>query len=124
MIGVAAVLALPAQAAAPTIGTLQKQVAKLTAQVAALQKRVTVAEQQTAVSATTVDKLQNNMSGGLQHQQDITVCDYAISTDNLNSVWHVVGLLGQATVNAPAQPDLPRYDDGGACQRLGVTRSR
>lgn len=102
---VAAVLATPATAAAPTLTGLQRQITALRAQVVAGQARIVTLEQ-------------NQSRLG-----DITDCNYALQSDNLNSVWHTVVLLAQYN-GFPPQPDFPRYDDRGACARLGVTRSR
>lgn len=118
LVVVMAVLAAPATASAPTLGGLQRQVTALQAQVVALKARVTATEK----------------TG--QSLADHITCNYAVSDDNLNSVFHTQNLLAQyvgaidAQVrNLPAnpigaQPDHPRYDDQGACARIGVTRIR
>lgn len=123
-LGVTVVLALPAQAAAPTLTGIQRQLTALKAQVATLKTRLAVVESQSAQTSATVDQMQQTTQNGLQHQQDLTVCNYAVASDNLNQVWHVLVLLGQATAGTSPEPDMPRYDDQGACQRLGITRTR
>lgn len=102
---VAAVMAAPATASAPTMGGLQRQITALRAEIAQL--RTDDAANKTVQTRT----------------QDTITCNYAIGADNLNSVWHTLVLLAQND-GFPAQPDLPRFDDQGACARLGVTRSR
>ena len=107
----AAAVAVPAAATTkPTpqqrqIAALQRQVKTLNAEVAALKVQV----------------------GGLIQQQrqdeDRATCSFAVSQDDINSVWHTLNLLAQY-VGFTAQPDFPRYDDQGACQRMGVTRIR
>lgn len=89
-------LAAPATASGPTLNSLQRQVSALQRTVAAL------TAQQTQL-------------------QDRLTCNYAIGADNLNLVWHTVNILAQYLGFTP-QPDFPRYDDRGACSRLGVTR--
>jgi hypothetical protein len=104
---VAAVLAVPAQAKAPgyqrQINALTAQVRTLRTQLAALQ---TGAKDSTSYAAVT---------------RDWATCFHASDLDEINSVWHVLN-LDLKYQGLPTQPDFPRYDDQGACARIGVTR--
>ena len=99
---VAAVLAVPAQAAAPGF---QAQINKLKAQVVALQGGMKIAGSNDQVT------------------RDWATCFHAQDQDTINAVWHVLN-VSLAAQGYPAQPDIPRYDDGGACGRVGQTRIR
>ena len=102
---VAAVLATPATASAPTLSGLQRQVSALRAQIVALQKA------------------QTTLAGNDQTTRDWATCQHAQALDISNSIWHVLN-VDLAYQGFAAQPDLPRYDDAGACQRVGQTRIR
>ena len=111
LIAVAAVLAAPATASAPTLNGLQRQVAALRAQIVVLQTA------------------QSTLGTNDQVTRDWATCFRAQSADLTNYVWQSHVLLAQyvgllAGNPFPPQPDLPRYDDGGACQRVGQTRIR
>ena len=99
------VLASPAAASAPTLRGLQHQVTALRAQIVALQKAQTV------------------LGGNDQTTRDWATCQHAPSLDVSNQIWHVLN-VDLAYQGFQAQPDLPRYDDQGACQRVGQTRIR
>lgn len=105
LIVVVAVLAAPATAAAPTLNGLQRQIVAIRAQVVALQAA------------------QKTLGGNDQMTRDWATCFHAQDLDAINGVWHTLVLLAQYN-GFPAQPDYPRYDDGGACQRVGQTRIR
>jgi hypothetical protein len=98
-----AVLAAPAQAAAPTTGFLQRELLLLRG---ALAK---------------TDRVVNAQAANQTKDFDYTVCFHAQDLDAINQVWHTLNLLAQYNGFTPA-PDYPRYDDGGACQRVGMTR--
>lgn len=72
---------------------------------------------------TAQQKLLANMTKFEGQQNNTITCNYALGSDNLNLVWHTLNLLAQYN-GFPPQPDFPRYDDGGACAALGITRSR
>lgn len=100
-----AVLAAPATASAPTLTGLQRQITAVRAQVVALQaahKTLNVNDQTT---------------------RDWATCFHAQDLDAINGVWHTLVLLAQSQ-GYPPQPDYPRYDDSGACQRVGQSRIR
>lgn len=105
LVAVAAVLAAPATAAAPTLSGLQRQITALKSQVVRLQAN---------------DKIHTTND---QTTRDWSTCQHAQSLDLSNSIWHVLN-VDLAYQGFPAQPDLPRYDDAGACQRIGQTRIR
>lgn len=105
LFAICAVLAAPASASAPTLGGLQRQVQQLRLQVAVLSGTVA------------------NLQQTVQKNQDYEICDHAQTLDLSNAIWHVLN-VDLAYQGFAAQPDLPRYDDGGACQRIGQTRIR
>lgn len=105
MLVVVAVLAAPASAAAPTLSGLQRQMTAVRAQVVALQTA------------------QKTLNTNDQVTRDWATCFHAQDLDAINGVWHTLVLLAQSQ-GFPGQPDYPRYDDGGACQRVGQTRIR
>lgn len=105
LIVLVAVLAAPATASAPTLNGLQRQVTALRAQLVQMQA---------------ADK---TLNGNDQTTRDWATCQHAQSLDISNSIWHVLN-VDLAYQGFAAQPDLPRYDDGGACQRVGQTRIR
>lgn len=100
-----AVLAAPAVASAPTLNGLQRQMTVVRAQVVALQAA------------------QKTLNVNDQTTRDWATCFHAQDLDAINGVWHTLVLLAQYN-GFPAQPDYPRYDDSGACQRVGQTRIR
>lgn len=99
---VAATLAAPASASAPTLNGLQRQITQLRTALVAGQK----ATDQTVGT-----------------NRDWMVCYHAQDLDNVNIVWHVLN-VDLAYQGFTAQPDLPRFDDQGACARIGQQRSR
>ena len=105
LVAVSVVLAAPAEAAAPTLNGLQRQVTALRAQIVALQKNQAV------------------LSTNDQTTRDWATCQHAQALDVSNSIWHVLN-VDLAYQGFQAQPDLPRYDDAGACARVGQTRIR
>ena len=98
LVAVTAVLAVPASASAPTVAGLQRQITAINMRLAAMQQQIV-------------------------RDEDVTRCGDAIQADNLAGTWHTLVLLAQYN-GFPAQPDYPRFDDGAACARVGVTRSR
>ena len=105
LVVVCAVLAAPATASAPTLNGLQRQVSALRTEILQLEaaSKMSAANDQTT--------------------RDWATCQHAQSLDVSNSIWHVLN-VDLAYQGFQAQPDLPRYDDGGACQRVGQTRIR
>jgi hypothetical protein len=112
---IAAVLAVPAAAQAPTTLTLQREVA-------ALQKQNRILSNQLVQLRTEVAAMQTQMTNGLTTDANWATCYYASSMDETDNVWHVLNTLA-AALGYQAQPDLPRFDDKGACAAIGVTRS-
>lgn len=109
---VCGVLAAPATASAPTLAGLQRQVTGLKQQVAALRTLFNSAATNAVTQAKTTSR-----------NFDFAVCFHAQDLDEINAVWHVLN-ADLAYQGFTSQPDLPRYDDGGACQRAGMTRIR
>jgi hypothetical protein len=100
---VAGVLAAPAVAAAPNpaMVKLQKQVKVLQRQVSTLTFRLARDEQQL---------------------KDRDTCFFAVEKDTDRGFFHTLGLIVQQITGNPPPPDLPRFDDAGACLRVGIPR--
>ena len=104
--------AAPAGASTPSNTKLQREITALQAQNKTLRSQVN--------SLITIVQKQQQLEVA---QNDRITCFYAVGQDDINSVWHTLNVVAQYLGFTP-QPDYPRYDDGGACQRLGVTRIR
>lgn len=104
---VVSVLIVPSVAAAPTardprVTVLQRQVRTLTAQVAALSARLAREE---------------------QLSKDRDTCLFALDRDSDRQLFHAIAAVVSYVTGNPPAPDLPRYDDQGACQRAGIERA-
>jgi len=101
-----------AAASSPSNKTLQREITALQTQNKTLRTQV--------ANLTTIVQRQEQLE---VNQNDRISCFYAIGQDDINSVWHTLNVIAQYLGFTP-QPDYPKYDDGGACSRLGVTRIR
>lgn len=81
----------------PRVTTLQRQVTSLNAQVKQLRTQI-------------------------QHEHDYTVCMYALTRDSDRGYYHIIAEIVGLMFNTPPVADLPRFEDGGACDRVGITR--
>jgi hypothetical protein len=109
LIVLAVALAAPATAAAPA--PLERKVAKLQRQVNALQQQVKAAQVEARF-----------FRGALQQQQDLTVCYYALGRDTNDGQFILLGRIVESMTGAPPPPAPVRFDDKGACIRVGITR--
>lgn len=94
-------LASPATAAAPS---LQQKVRTLQRQVASLQRQV------------------RTVRADVQRQEDLTVCFYALGRDTDDGQFQTLGLIVEAITGNPPPPAPQRFDDRGACERVGIDR--
>ena len=100
-------LAAPASAASPRdprVPGLQRQVNTLKAQVKSMRSDL------------------ENVKRMLSVVSDQNECYMGLSADVENVLWHVTASVVAFLSGQPPVQDLPRWDDKGACSRMGISR--